>query len=69
MVIFGKLAKLLLCYKRYVLTHPGLHLPSLFRAERSEALLSFTPLCAMVEQLPIIGKRGLVTGNYRDSYR
>ena len=27
MVIFGKLAKLLLCYKRYVLTHPGLHLP------------------------------------------
>ena len=28
MVIFGKLAKLLLCYKRYVLTHPGLHLPN-----------------------------------------
>ena len=27
MVIFGKLAKLLLCYKRYVLSHPGLHLP------------------------------------------
>ena len=27
MVIFGKLAKLLLCYKRYVLIHPGLHLP------------------------------------------
>ena len=26
MVIFGKLAKLLLCYKRYVLIHPGLHL-------------------------------------------
>ena len=30
MVIFGKLAKLLLCYKRYVLTHPRLHLPSSF---------------------------------------
>ena len=27
MLIFGKLAKLPLCYKRYVLTHPGLHLP------------------------------------------
>ena len=27
MVVFGKLAKLLLCYKRYVLIHPGLHLP------------------------------------------
>ena len=27
MVIFGKLAKLLLCYKRYVLSHPRLHLP------------------------------------------
>ena len=26
MVIFGKLAKLLICYKRYVLSHPGLHL-------------------------------------------
>ena len=27
MVVFGKLAKLLLCYKRYVLSHPCLHLP------------------------------------------
>ena len=30
MVIFGKLAKLLLCYKRYVLNHPRLHLPFTF---------------------------------------
>ena len=28
MMIFGKLPKLPLCYKRYVLYHPGLHLPS-----------------------------------------